>query len=88
MSRTALIALIYFGPLTLAVLFLQLHRWGQRRRVRQKWVPVRDLIARVERERESQDTDSLRWRRSLPPGWCWPSRDPDRLPSTESVRPP
>lgn len=89
MSRVAFLALAYFGPLTLAVLLTLTHRWIQRRRARRKRVPVAELIARVKRQRAHQDTDRLRsLATSLPPGWCWPSHDPDRLPSTEAVRPP
>lgn len=87
MSRVALAALVYFGPLTLTVLFLLTHQWLQRRRTHQSRIPVAQLIARIEQERIHQPTDRLPSQAvNLPPAWCWPSRDPDRLPSIEHVK--
>lgn len=78
MSRVALVACVYFGPLLLIWLGWLMRRWLADRRIRRERVPVAVLIARVEKERAAQVTNPLRPDlTSLPPSWCWPSRDPD-----------
>lgn len=80
MNQVALLALVYFGWWALVGLLFLTRRWLRRRRARRR-VPVAELLARIERERTTQPTDRLSPRNpSLPPGWCWPSRDHDSSP--------
>jgi hypothetical protein len=81
MSRVALAALVYFGPLAVGLTMLLLRRWLHRRHARRQRIPVAVLIARIERERLTAPTFRLPSRTpGLPPGWRWPLRDPDRSP--------
>lgn len=75
MSRVVLVALGYFGPLVVALALLVVRRWLPRRRR----VSVAELLARLERERLCDPTFRLASRTpGLPPGWRWPSADPDQ----------
>jgi hypothetical protein len=61
------------------VVIVYTHR--RRARLRAGRVPVAEVIERVSRDRRSQDAGRTapedEQAEELPPGWHWPTRDPD-----------
>jgi hypothetical protein len=89
--RLALFVLVVFGPpVCYGLILLVLNRRRAKKFAmaeamrRANQVSVRDLVARIEREREidANRTNRVRERqRGLPAGWVWPNGDPDGRPA-------